>query len=110
MKPTPAYLLCQTASISAPDTAGRYDGGFSAPVVYSHVLIQPITSKTASSWAMEPETTGVLYIDAKTSDPAEAPAEGSRVICGGTTAMVGTIKVVNDPYTGTVHHWEVGLK
>jgi|GEM_PF-3978682 len=100
----------QTAKVSAPSTTGRYDGDFEAPVTYSHVLMQPITSKTATSWALEPGTTGVLYIDAVHSSPAVAPAEGSRVTCAGITATVGTVKVLNDPRTGAVHHWEVGLR
>lgn len=110
MRPIASRLLTQTAEISAPSTTGRYDGGFDSPVTYSHVLVQPITSRTATSWALEPGTTGVLYIDAVHSSPAAAPVEGSRVTCAGITATVGTVKVLNDPCTGAVHHWEVGLR
>ena len=106
-------LLVDTATVTDPDGSADYEGAQLDPYTIERVRLDADTVRSSDTWGdSHPQGGATLYIDARNSEPAKAPAIGSEVTVtrGDAEVYEGTVEDVKPCLDETsVHHWEETL-
>ena len=109
--PIPRAVLNMSATLS-PRTADDAYGNpaYGADVALSQITIEPTRNIAAGSLGEQARYELVLFFDAVNSLPAgQVFGDKDKVAFGGKSYNVRTARMLHDPTTGVLHHWEVRL-
>lgn len=110
LRPIPRSLLPDAVEVFCP-TESDYGGTFEQyGRTISHVRFNAESELRASGHVLDDGSTGLLFIDAVSSDGAFEVPVGSKVILNGEEPFKVARKcTVLRGFDGIVHHWEVEL-
>lgn len=104
--PIPRRALPSSCAVRVPAREGG--GEFGDPVEIRHVRLEAADALRATGYQLRDTATGLLFVDAVSSEGAFAIPAGSLVsVDGGPESCVASCEERRD--FGRVHHWEVVL-
>lgn len=107
LRPIPKSVLGSTMSVRVPIDGRR---GYSDAMFVTHVRFQDVKVLETSSYAIDDDSTGIIYMDAVNSVGAFDIPVGSLISVDGgeERSVVKTTKEVG--FGNKVHHWKIEVR